>query len=467
MHAHDSSTEVLTQAVVRYALDRIRLDPPLDQPRTPGELRAMTGRTITPTGIGGLEALRVFADVLAPACISVDHPRFLSFVPAAPTDASILFDLVVGASSVYAGSWMEGGGAVFAENEALRWIADLAGFPPEAGGAFVSGGTAGNLSALIAARWSWRHRAEGAHDRTRGLIAASTGAHSSVQLAAQAMDADVVEVPAGPQGRLLGPALRDTIVGLAPEDRKRLFAIVATSGTTNAGVIDDLAGAAAVAEEAAVWLHVDGAYGGAGLAAPSVRARFDGIERADSFIVDPHKWLFAPFDSCALVYRDPDTARAAHTQRAAYLEVLHSDDPANEPWNPSDYAHHLSRRARGLPLWFSLATYGTDAYAEAVETTLQVAREAAALIEEASYTELVMEPELSVVMFRRVGWDGTDYQAWSDAELSAGRAFVVPSTWQGEPVLRFCIVNPVTTIDDIAEIVQSLAGEPPGRHAAG
>ncbi len=467
MHAHDSSTEVLTQAVVRYALDRIRLDPPLDQPRTPGELRAMTGRTITPTGIGGLEALRVFADVLAPACISVDHPRFLSFVPAAPTDASILFDLVVGASSVYAGSWMEGGGAVFAENEALRWIADLAGFPPEAGGAFVSGGTAGNLSALIAARWSWRHRAEGAHDRTRGLIAASAGAHSSVQLAAQAMDADVVEVPAGPQGRLLGPALRDTIVGLAPEDRERLFAIVATSGTTNAGVIDDLAGAAAVAEEAAVWLHVDGAYGGAGLAAPSVRARFDGIERADSFIVDPHKWLFAPFDSCALVYRDPDTARAAHTQRAAYLEVLHSDDPANEPWNPSDYAHHLSRRARGLPLWFSLATYGTDAYAEAVETTLQVAREAAALIEEASYTELVMEPELSVVMFRRVGWDGTDYQAWSDAELSAGRAFVVPSTWQGEPVLRFCIVNPVTTIDDIAEIVQSLAGEPPGRHAAG
>ena len=134
--------------------------PPLDGPRTLAELRAAAGATITPEGIGGLEALRIFGDVLAPACISVDHPRFLSFVPAAPTEAAILFDLVVGASSIYGGSWLEGGGAVFAENEALRWIADLAGMPAEAGGVFVSGGTAGNLSALVAARWRWRSQAE-------------------------------------------------------------------------------------------------------------------------------------------------------------------------------------------------------------------------------------------------------------------------------------------------------------------
>ena len=159
---------------MRYATWRVDLDPPpLDGPRTVAELRAAAGQTITAGGIGGLEALRIFADVLAPACISVDHPRFLSFVPAAPTDASILFDLVVGASSIYGGSWLEGGGAVFAENEALRWIADLAGMPATAGGVFVSGGTAGNLSALIAARWQWRRRAEGRHDRTRGLLITS------------------------------------------------------------------------------------------------------------------------------------------------------------------------------------------------------------------------------------------------------------------------------------------------------
>jgi glutamate/tyrosine decarboxylase-like PLP-dependent enzyme len=460
MHSHDRATEELTGAVIRYAVDRMRLDPPpLDHPRSPKELRDAAGPTITSAGIGGIEALRVFEDVLAPACISVDHPRFLSFVPAAPTEASILFDLVVGASSVYAGSWLEGAGAVHAENEALRWIADLAGLPESAGGVFVSGGTAGNLSALIAARWRWRHRAEGRHDRTRGLMIVSAGAHSSIVQAARAMDADVVAVPADGRGRMVGGALRAVVDALDDLDRERLFAVVATSGTTNVGVIDDLAGAANVAGELDTWFHVDGAYGGAALTAPSVRHLFDGIERADSFIVDPHKWLFAPFDSCALLYRDPGVARAAHTQHAEYLDVLHADDASDEPWNPSDYAHHLSRRARGLPLWFSLATHGTDAYASAVETTLEATRAAARLIDDCPVTELLMEPELSVVLFRRVGWTPERYQAWSDAELAAGRCFVVPTTWQGEVVLRLCIVNPRTTGDDIASILATLVEE--------
>src|SRR5918995_2345373 len=187
MHLHDSAMEALTDAIVRYAVDRVRLTPPpLDHPRTPAELRSMVGQTVTAGGIGGQEALRLFGDVLAPACISTDHPRFLSFVPAAPTEASILFDLVVGASSIYGGSWLEGAGAVFAENEALRWIADLAGLPPEAGGVFVSGGTAGNLSALLAARWKWRDDADGGHDRTPGLMLASGGAHSSIASAGRA-----------------------------------------------------------------------------------------------------------------------------------------------------------------------------------------------------------------------------------------------------------------------------------------
>ncbi len=452
MHRHDASTEVLTQAIVRYAIDRIRLDPaPLDGPRTPAELKAMAGRTITGRGIGGLEALRVFGDVLAQACISVDHPRFLSFVPAAPTEASILFDLVVGASSIYAGSWLEGGGAVYAENEALRWIADLVGLPAEAGGVFVSGGTAGNLSALIAARWHWRHRTAPKNDRVRGLIVTSGGAHSSVEQAARAMDADVALVPVDDSRRMHGAALRETLAGLG-DDLQRVVAVVATSGTTNAGVIDDLAGVADVCEEFGVWYHVDGAYGGAALAAPSVRAKFDGIERCDSFIVDPHKWLFAPFDCCALLYRDPTIAKAAHTQQAEYLDVLHDEGD----WNASDYAHHLSRRARGLPLWFSLATYGTDAYRDAIETTMHVAHAGADVIRASEHCELVLEPELSVVVFRRIGWSDEQYHTWSHELLAAQEAFIVPTSWLGETVLRYCVVNPVTTVDDIAAVIDSL-----------
>ncbi len=274
------------------------------------------------------------------------------------------------------------------------------------------------------------------------------------------MDADVVSVPPDEHGRLVGGALRSVVDALDAGDRDRLFAVVATSGTTNVGVIDDLVGTADVAGDLDTWFHVDGAYGGAALAAPSVRDRFAGIERADSFIVDPHKWLFAPFDSCALLYRDPSVARAAHTQHAEYLDVLHADDTADEPWNASDYAHHLSRRARGLPLWFSLATHGTDAYAQAVEVTLETTRIAARLVDDCPVTELLMEPELSIVLFRRIGWTPEQYQAWSDAELAAGRSFVVPTTWKGEVVLRCCIVNPRTTGDDIAGILATLAEDP-------
>jgi L-2,4-diaminobutyrate decarboxylase len=461
MHRHDGASEVLTQAIVRYSVDRVRMKPPpLDHPRTPDELRAMVGRTVTPGGVGGLEALRIFSEVLAPACISTDHPRHLSFVPAAPTEASILFDLVVGASSIYAGSWVEGAGAVFAENEALRWIADLAGLPPEAGGVFVSGGTAGNLSALLAARWRWRHDAGGTFDRTRGLVVTSGGAHSSVAQSAKAMDADVILAPADDGGRLTADAIDATIDRLSAEDRQRLFAIVATAGTTNAGVVDDLSAAADSAARLGTWFHVDGAYGGAGLAAPSVRHLYAGVERADSFIVDPHKWLFAPFDSCALVYRDPEIARLAHTQHAEYLDVLHHDHDhasAAAGWNTSDYAHHLTRRARGLPLWFSLATYGTNAYTEAIETTLHTARAGARLVDEAEHLELLMEPELSIVLFRRRDWNAAEYQAWSDEQLRRGEAFVTPSSWQGETVLRWCIVNPETTVDDLADIIDTLA----------
>ena len=456
MHSHDTATEVLTQAIVRYAVDRMREEPPLDGPRRPAELQAMVGNTITERGLGGLEALRIFSDVLASACISVDHPRFLSFVPAAPTEASILFDLVVGASSMYGGSWLEGSGAVFAENQALRWIADLAGMPAQAGGVFVSGGTAGNLSALIAARYRWRQRAGGRFDRTRGLIISSKGAHSSIAQACRAMDADEVSVDSDAEGRLHVENLRDAIAIMSAEDRERVFAVVATSGTTNAGVIDDLAAAADVAEELGVWFHVDGAYGGAGLVAPSVRHLYRGIERADSFIVDPHKWLFAPFDCCALLYSDPRVARAAHTQQAEYLDALQIDDDTSGEWNPSDYAHHLSRRARGLPFWFSLATYGTAAYRDAVEATLQLARDAAQLVRDAAHLELLLDPELSVVVFRRVGWTHAQYEEWSNRLLAEGTALVLPTAWKGETVLRICVVNPRTTLDDIRLIFDSL-----------
>ncbi|MEM7276259.1 MAG: aminotransferase class I/II-fold pyridoxal phosphate-dependent enzyme, partial [Actinomycetota bacterium] len=385
-----------------------------------------------------------------PSCLSVDYTKYLSFVPAAPTEAAVLFDLVVGAFSIYGGSWIEGSGAAHAENEALRWLSDLVGFGPEAGGVFVPGGTVGNLSAMAGARGAATAAldAAGRSRPDRWAFVVSKTAHSSVPSAAAIMDADVIKVDTDRDRRMTGAAVAEAL----DQHGDRVAGVVATAGTTNLGIVDDLRSVGEVCRDRGVFLHVDAAYGGAALAAPSARPTFDGIELADSFIVDPHKWLFAPFDCCALIWRDPDQARAVHAQSAGYLEFL----DAYGDWNPSDFAIHLTRRSRGLPFWFSLATYGTDAYAEAIEATLQLAAEAARRIEAADHLRLAFPPGLSVVVFERIGWDAAQYQARTEEMMADGSAFVVPSRHDGAPVFRFCFVNPKTTVAQIDEIIDAL-----------
>ncbi|WP_304048060.1 pyridoxal-dependent decarboxylase [Jatrophihabitans endophyticus] len=451
MHEYTADDERTSRTLAELCLERLAMDAPLDRPMTPAELDDAAGQTVTDTGIGADEAVRLWRDVLAPACLSVDHPRYLSFIPSAPTNAAAGFDMLVGATSLYSGSWLEGSGAVFAENQALRWLAELAGFPESSGGVFVQGGTIGNLSALVAARESAKHVHGRRPARWAACVTAET--HSSVKHALQTvMDVDMIEVPSDERGRMTGDALRAAVGTLPAHVREGIFAVVATGGSTNLGVVDDIAGLADVAGERGWWLHVDGAYGAAGLAAPSVRPLFAGIERADSFIVDPHKWLFAPFDSCALIYRDPAVARAAHTQHASYLDPVTVDGE----WNPSDFAIQLTRRARGLPFWFSLAVHGTDAYRDAVEQTLAVARRGRELIDAAEHVRLLVEPDLSVLVFERIGWDADDYARWSSRILDEQLGFVTPTSHRGQVCTRFAVVNPVTTGDDLALLLDSM-----------
>ncbi len=448
MHEFTTEVEALAQEVLAYSLDRLKNDPPLDGPRTAEDLFSEVGNTITARGLGGHRALEVFTSVLAKACISTDHPRNLAFIPSAPSEYANLFDLVVGASALYGGSWQEGAGAVFAENQALRWLSDLAGLPQSAGGVFVQGGTIGNLSALVVARTEARKKYP---DATRWVIACSEEAHSSIVTAANVMDVDVLKVNVAANGKLMGEAVANAIDTLHATTTKRVFAVVATAGTTNLGIIDDLKGIGGYAHERGIWFHVDGAYGLAALCAPSVRAKFDGVEAADSFIVDPHKWLFAPFDACALIYREPELARAVHSQHASYLDTL-----KDGAWSPSDYAIQLTRRTRGLPFWFSLAAHGTDAYTDAMEHTLTVAHAAADLVRAHPNLELVCEPELSIVAFKRRGWAAKEYENWSNTLLADQVGFIPPSSHDGQPILRFAIVNPWTKISDIEIILNRL-----------
>ena len=459
MHSVDRTTEQMIRSVLAYAENRLRLDPvPLDtRARTPEQLDAVFGGLLTEHGTDPDQVLGIYTSTIAPAVISADSPRFLGFIPSAPTKASLLFDMLVSCASIQGISWLEASGAIHAENQVLRLLADLAGLPPAAGGAFVSGGSAGNLSALAVARETAKRRAAeaGRPVPARWRVAVGTDAHSSVVNTLRLLEMDAVVVDT-PDHRLTGEALRAALAR-HPDPAaaaSSVAAVVATSGTTNAGIIDDLAGVADVAAEHGWWFHVDGAYGGAALLAPSVRARYAGVERADSFIVDPHKWLFTPFDCCALIYRDPALARAVHTQDASYLDVIHAT--AGE-WNPTDYAYHLTRRARGLPLWFSLAVHGTRAYADAIEAAIDLARQTAEEIRRRPHLELVREPDLSVVLFRRRGWAAADYHAWAEALHREEVAFIPPSSWEGGVVGRFAFLHPHTSLDLVRTILDRTA----------
>jgi L-2,4-diaminobutyrate decarboxylase len=436
---HDRD-EALERAILDAARERLAADPPALGRTQPPEAFAPA---ITAEGLGAERAVELLLGTVIPSAIQIDHPRYLAFIPGAQAPASALADLLLAVNSIYGGSWLEGSGVVHAENEALGWLAQLAGFPAGAGGCFVQGGTNGNLSALHAARAAARDRGEAA---TR--VACSAEVHSSVRTMLRVMDAEALDVPGA---RLTGDALRETL-DAGPGG---VFAVVATAGTTNLGLIDDLAGIAAVCRERGLWLHVDGAYGLAALCAPSARDRLAGIEHADSFIVDPHKWLFSPFDSCALVYRDPALGRAAHRQHASYLEALYADDAA---YNPSDYGVHLTRRARGLPFWFALAAHGTEAFTAAVESTLALTRAGADEIRSRPELELLAEPELTVLVFRRRGWESADYDRWAADLRADGTAFVMPTTVAGEAVARLAIVNPRTRIDDLTVVLDRMGG---------
>ncbi len=447
MHRAGADSD-LRDAIYKYAAERMAMDPvPLDGPKSPEELLALAGNTITESGMGGIAALSLFEEVLAPATISTDHPNFLSFIPAAPTEAATLFDLVVSASSIYGGSWTEGAGAVFAENQVLAFLAKEAGLPVGAGGVFVQGGTLGNLSALVVAR----DEAEKTLGRQNWAIICSSEAHSSVKSVAKVMGVKVVTGDASATGSLSGAAALAAIES-ARDQSLVPFALVGTGGTTNFGIVDNLAELADVAKDNSLWFHVDGAYGLAAMLVEDLKPKFSGLEKADSFIVDPHKWLFAPFDACALVYRNPDLARQAHTQHGEYLETLNK----NDDWNPSDYAFNLTRRVRGLPLWFSLVAYGISSYRSAIANNVALAHRIAEEISSRPALRLVREPQLSVVVFEKEGWELKDYESWSKKLLDDQIGFVVPSSHKGKPNTRFAIVNPNTTFEDLVAILDTM-----------
>ena len=453
MHKFDDQASKILLKVLSHTIERLSLDPPtLDYPKSVEFFEKNAPSLITEVGNSIDKVFDQYKNTIEQSIISADSPRNLSFIPAAPTKASMIFDLVVSAGSLNGISWQEASGAVWVENQVIRWIADLVGFPEDAGGCFVAGGTNGNLSSLVVAREE--HRKKHKDHSKRLAIICSDQTHSSVKSTAKVMDCKVIVVPTNDSFQLTRESIENELKVHSEKYRELdIFAIVATAGTTNLGVIDDIYGIAEYAKSNNIWLHVDGAYGGAGLLSEKVKDLFSGIEYADSFIVDPHKWLFAPFDCAAVIYRNKHLASEVHSQKASYLDILHDEEAGD---NPSDYAFHLTRRARGLPMWFSLSVYGIKAYRQAVESSLNIAIYAADEIKKSSYLTLLIEPSLSVVAFERDNWGWEEYKNWSTEQLKKQVCFVVPSLVRGKPVFRFAFLNPETSKEIVDEILLSL-----------
>ncbi|MCU1364313.1 MAG: aspartate aminotransferase family protein [Acidimicrobiaceae bacterium] len=445
--------QALADKVFAYCRKRLAMDPvPLDFGSLMDIPADKIDGLIRPEGRDAQEILELFRTTLAPAVVSIDSPRFLAFIPNAPTKNSLLFDMVVACSGLNGTSWLESSGVVVAENQALTFLADVAGLPSGANGVFVSGGSMGNLSALTVGRDVARAKRPEIDPR-QVRFAISGDAHSSIAKALHvlAVDALIVETE---DYRFTREALEAALAN--DPHPENVVGIVATAGTTNAGIVDDLEGLGSYARDHDLWFHVDGAYGGAALFSSSHRHLFEGIRHADSFIVDPHKWLFAPLDCCALIYRNPTVARTVLAQQASYLDVLHEGDDEHYDWNPSDFGLHLSRRARGLPFWFSLVTNGSAAYESAVQHAIDLAQRTETLINESDYLEMVRPSSLSIVLFRRTGWSAERYGEWSQELLRRQVAFVAPTKWEGETVARLTFLHPNTTDEMVHQILDSM-----------
>jgi aromatic-L-amino-acid/L-tryptophan decarboxylase len=401
------------------------------------------------------EALAFLFDEVLPRGQLTTHPRFFARVGSPSNPLSVLADLAGAGVNVFAGSWVGGTGASAVELAVVEWLREWMGLPDGAEGTLVSGGSIGTLTALAAAAYARLEPAE----RARATGYASEHTHSAIARGWRTLgfDADHLRIlPADARGRL-APAdveaevARDRAAGRLP------FAILATAGTTGSGAVDPLDALADLAGEHALWLHVDGAYGAPARLTDAGRALLSGIERADSLVLDPHKWLFQPYEIGCVLVREPGLLERAFSLDGAYLRDTDSADVQLR-----NRGLQLTRGARALKLWLSLRVFGLDAFRAAIARGIALAELAEALLRERDGWEVVTPAQLAIVTFRRTapGLGDEELDALNDRMVAATVAdgYAAPSTTLvgGRTVARLCTINPRTTDAEIRATIARL-----------
>lgn len=388
------------------------------------------------------------------------HPRHFAWVPGPSNFVSVLADTLASGVNACPGTWLESSGPSQIELITTEWLVELCGLPDTAGGVFVSGGSIANLTGLVAARQA---KLDGSMHAA--VIYSSDQAHSSNWKNVRILGfrpEQIRLIPVDEHLRLDASALASAV----EEDRlngKRPFCVIATAGTTNTGTVDPLNAIADVCESHGLWLHVDGAYGAAAVLTERGRESLAGMERADSLVLDPHKWLFQPFDIGCCLVRDVRWLEQSFSEHPEYLQDTRDKMDMSREVNFCDRSVQLTRSFRALKLWMSIKVFGLDRFRAAIDQGISNAERAQRLLEEQGSFEIITPARLGVVTFRyrpRGGGD-TDLNQLTrsvfDGIVADGHAMLTTTVIRGQTVLRLCTINPRTSEDDLRSTIDMIA----------
>lgn len=390
------------------------------------------------------------------------HPGFLAYVPSCPTFPAVLGDWLATGFNCFGGVWSVAAGPNALELTVLDWFRSWLGMPRDTSGLLTSGGSAATVTAVVAARHAAVQDQPGRLERA--VLYTSTQAHSSVtraawiagvprnQVRAIPVDSGYRMVPAA-----LGAAIReDRAAGLLP------FCVVASAGTTNTGSVDPLPAIADICRDEDLWFHVDAAYGGFAALTDRGRVQLDGIGRADTVTLDPHKWLFVPFECGCLLAREPDRLTSAFRILPEYLRDVETD---GIEVNFADYGEQLTRYTRAFKVWLPVQYFGLGAIRSAIDTGINLAAHAETVLRQDPIFEILSPAQLGIICFR-VHPPGTDDAAVLDrlnerinTEVNQlGRHFISSTRLGGQFSLRICVLGFRTAQHDIDELIETLRG---------
>ena len=436
--------ETLASKPVMRVSPRVELDAELREP-LPEE----------PTPVDAL--LDRLRRVVWPNIGNVQHQRFFAFIPSPSNFVSVMADALAAGFNPFAGNWLEGSGPAQIELVVIDWLREMCGLPETAGGLFVSGGSMANLTALAAAR-----RARLGNRSDDAVIYFSDQTHNSIEKALRVLGfarEQIRLLPSDEDFRLPVESLRRAVAG-DRADGKNPFCVIANAGTTNTGAVDPLDQLADLCEREKLWLHVDGAYGAAACLSERGRKLLAGIERADSLSLDPHKWLFQPFEIGCVLARDARLLKKTFHTMAGYLEDTKRAE--EEEINYYDYGVQLTRGFRALKLWLSIKTFGAAAFREAINRGFEMAEFAEELLSQSDCWRIISPATFGIVTFRYVAEGRPEneineiHRRMVEMMTEDGFAFANSTVLRGQTVMRLCTINPRTTEDDVRATIKQL-----------